>query len=342
MNHEKGNQVLLIGATNRIESIDTALRRAGRFDKEICLGIPDEKSRQKILEVICRNLRLAPGFDLSLLAKLTPGYVGADLQMLVREAAVQAVNKALLEASVKNIKKPQPKAAEEISVATLPHPDPTVGCIEKTLLVTENQTIEDETKGIESVQQQQVKDTVANQIQNELPSSAPTDSIPEVQLPDSSSEPITIESEAIEKEAESNSNGNEEKMDVDTETPDGSAVVLNSEDTTVSVVNGGESVNVAADAPPQVNSNDSAVDCDMTDSVEDDEKAPEVINQEAPYLRWIREAAPLTTEQLDDLYLFVEDFEEALKHVQPSSKREGFATVPDTTWDDIGALADIR
>src|SRR5665811_1944 len=96
MNHEKGNQVLLIGATNRIEAIDTALRRAGRFDREICLGIPDEKSRAKILEVICRNLRLAPGFDLKILAKLTPGYVGADLQALVREAAVQAVNKALI------------------------------------------------------------------------------------------------------------------------------------------------------------------------------------------------------------------------------------------------------
>ena len=92
---EGGAQVLLIGATNRIETIDVALRRAGRFDREICLGIPDVKAREQILRVLFRNLRLSPEFDYASLAKLTPGYVGADLQALMREAAVQAVDKVL-------------------------------------------------------------------------------------------------------------------------------------------------------------------------------------------------------------------------------------------------------
>ena len=57
----------------RADSLDPALRRAGRFDREIGLGIPDTGARQKILEVICRNLRLEAGTDMARLALLTPG-----------------------------------------------------------------------------------------------------------------------------------------------------------------------------------------------------------------------------------------------------------------------------
>ncbi|CAG2235588.1 NVL [Mytilus edulis] len=85
--------VLVIGATNRPDSLDPALRRAGRFDKEICLGIPDESSRERILRVLCRNLKLAENFDYKFLARNTPGYVGADLTSLTREAAMVAVNR---------------------------------------------------------------------------------------------------------------------------------------------------------------------------------------------------------------------------------------------------------
>jgi ribosome biogenesis ATPase len=85
--------VLVIGATNRPDSIDPALRRAGRFDREICMGIPNEGARQRILEVLCRSLRVTPDFDYPKLAQLTPGYVGADIMALVREAAITAVNR---------------------------------------------------------------------------------------------------------------------------------------------------------------------------------------------------------------------------------------------------------
>ncbi|NXN05630.1 NVL protein, partial [Sylvia borin] len=89
-------QVLVIGATNRPDSLDPALRRAGRFDREICLGIPDEGAREKILQTLCRKLKLPESFDFGHLARLTPGYVGADLMALCREAAMGTVNRVLI------------------------------------------------------------------------------------------------------------------------------------------------------------------------------------------------------------------------------------------------------
>lgn len=83
----------MIGATNRPDAIDPALRRAGRFDREICLGIPNEKAREEILKVLTANLTLASDFDYQKIAKHTPGYVGADLLSLTREAAMVAVNR---------------------------------------------------------------------------------------------------------------------------------------------------------------------------------------------------------------------------------------------------------
>ena len=88
-------EVVVVGATNRLESLDPALRRAGRFDREIALGIPDRGGREKILDVVCRGLRMSPSTSLSKLAMLTPGYVGADLNSLAREAAMAAVNRVL-------------------------------------------------------------------------------------------------------------------------------------------------------------------------------------------------------------------------------------------------------
>ncbi|NWX70845.1 NVL protein, partial [Alca torda] len=89
-------QVLVIGATNRPDSLDPALRRAGRFDREICLGIPDEAAREKILGTLCRKLKLPESFEFHHLARLTPGYVGADLMALCREAAMCTVNRILI------------------------------------------------------------------------------------------------------------------------------------------------------------------------------------------------------------------------------------------------------
>uniref|UniRef100_A0A8C7KQF5 Nuclear VCP like n=1 Tax=Oncorhynchus kisutch TaxID=8019 RepID=A0A8C7KQF5_ONCKI len=90
-------QVMDIGATNQPGSLDPALRRAGRFDKEICLGIPDEAARLRNLKTLCRKLKLPEDFDYQQLARLTPGYVGAELMALCREAAMSAVDRVLLE-----------------------------------------------------------------------------------------------------------------------------------------------------------------------------------------------------------------------------------------------------
>jgi ribosome biogenesis ATPase len=76
MENTQNKPVAVIGATNRPDALDAALRRAGRFDREISMGIPDERAREQILRVMTSKLRLSGDFDLTALAKLTPGYVG--------------------------------------------------------------------------------------------------------------------------------------------------------------------------------------------------------------------------------------------------------------------------
>ena len=70
------------------------MRRAGRFDREISLGIPDLAAREKILKVVCKEMNLSPDVDWKYLALNTPGYVGADMLALSSEAGMIAVNRA--------------------------------------------------------------------------------------------------------------------------------------------------------------------------------------------------------------------------------------------------------
>ena len=85
---EERGQVIVIGATNRVDSIDPALRRGGRFDREIEIGAPDERGRLEILEVLTRGMPLADDVDLERLAARTHGFVGADVKTLTQEAAM--------------------------------------------------------------------------------------------------------------------------------------------------------------------------------------------------------------------------------------------------------------
>lgn len=85
--------VVVIAATNRPESLEPALRRAGRFDREIELGAPDEEARAAILSKLCRRLRLDKDFDVKTLAKRTAGYVGADLHLLAKEAGLACIRR---------------------------------------------------------------------------------------------------------------------------------------------------------------------------------------------------------------------------------------------------------
>ncbi|XP_003275117.1 nuclear valosin-containing protein-like isoform X1 [Nomascus leucogenys] len=188
-------RVLVIGATNRPDSLDPALRRAGRFDREICLGIPDEASRERILQTLCRKLRLPQAFDFCHLAHLTPGFVGADLMALCREAAMCAVNRVLMK-----------------------------------------------------LQEQQKKDPEME----DLPSK-------EVQEERLGTEPTSETQDELQR-----------------------------------------------------------------------------------LLGLLRDQDPLSEEQMQGLCIELNDFIVALSSVQPSAKREGFVTVPNVTWADIGALEDIR
>ena len=88
-----GKPVIVIGATNRPDSLDAALRRAGRFDREICLNVPNEISRLHILKKMSSNLKIDGSIDYSKLAKLTPGFVGADLKALSTAAGTCAIKR---------------------------------------------------------------------------------------------------------------------------------------------------------------------------------------------------------------------------------------------------------
>ena len=93
---KKTNQtssVIVIASTNRPESLEPALRRAGRFDREIELGAPDEHGRASILEKLTRSLKVGDDVELKSLAKSTAGYVGADLHLLVKEAGLACVRR---------------------------------------------------------------------------------------------------------------------------------------------------------------------------------------------------------------------------------------------------------
>jgi len=84
-------EVIVIGATNRVDAIDPALRRGGRFDREIQIGVPDETGRREILEVHTRGMPLADDVDIDAIARRTHGFVGADLDAVASEAAMAAI-----------------------------------------------------------------------------------------------------------------------------------------------------------------------------------------------------------------------------------------------------------
>ncbi|KAJ8938351.1 hypothetical protein NQ318_000143 [Aromia moschata] len=219
--NENGDSVLVIGASNRLDSIDAALRRAGRFDKEISLGIPDVHSRSQILKNFCANLKLTENFDFDTLAGYTPGFVGADLLSLTREAAMVAVNR----------------------------------CFKELQNQRESQEVENQ------------KDQPAEERNN--------DSMEEINV----SFNATEDAENTEREKDK------------------------SESTSARVT--------------------------QHTTLEE-------------LLEWLHKDDTFSDSRLCDLCITMSDFEEALKHIQPSAKREGFATVPNTTWDDIGSLRDIR
>ena len=99
-------QVIVIAATNRPQSIDPALRRPGRLDREIEIGVPGKKGRLEILQIHTRGMPLVKELDLKKISEITYGYVGADLAALCKEAAMHALRRVL--PNVGEIKKDEP------------------------------------------------------------------------------------------------------------------------------------------------------------------------------------------------------------------------------------------
>ncbi len=97
---DKLKNVVVIGTTNRLEDLDVSLLRAGRFDKKIEIGLPDEKGRYEILLIHVRGLPLSEDVDFKKIAEITSGYTGADLKHLCNEASQKALNRLLPEIDV--------------------------------------------------------------------------------------------------------------------------------------------------------------------------------------------------------------------------------------------------
>ncbi|OBV09893.1 CDC48 family AAA ATPase [Erythrobacter dokdonensis] len=92
---EQRANLVVIAATNRPDAIDEALRRPGRFDREIVIGVPDERGRREILAIHTRGMPMEEAVDLRELARVTHGFVGADIAALSREAAIEAVRRIM-------------------------------------------------------------------------------------------------------------------------------------------------------------------------------------------------------------------------------------------------------
>eukprot|EP01006_Ploeotia_vitrea_P027203 TRINITY_DN60061_c0_g1_i1.p1 TRINITY_DN60061_c0_g1~~TRINITY_DN60061_c0_g1_i1.p1 ORF type:complete len:730 (+),score=88.51 TRINITY_DN60061_c0_g1_i1:92-2281(+) len=202
---------MVIGATSRPDSLDPALRRAGRFDREISMGIPSEADRLEILKVLTGRMKLDGQVDFNKLAQRTPGFVGADLTALTKEASGAALRR------------------------------------------------------------------IFNQ--------------------------ITEKQEAFAKACENSSNGthltllNPDAPRTEAEPSTVATTTTTTTTSTPSFLNGGE------------------------ESMQDADFMEQVTSQAA--VTWA-------------------DFEEALGHVQPASTREGFTTIPNVKWDDVGALDDVK
>ncbi|KAJ9477455.1 Ribosome biogenesis ATPase RIX7 [Pseudozyma hubeiensis] len=276
-----GKPVMIIGATNRPDSLDPALRRAGRFDHEIAMGVPDEDGREQILRVLAQKLRLSGDFDFRALAKSTPGYVGADLTALTSAAGIIAVKRIFQQLS-ESESLPSSLSAERISQAI----------------------------GLNANDNQQDA-SVAGDVDM-----------------DDSDLPTASDGQDASASAQTAPVANGAVVDTPAETEGLSADAA----TQASAAGDGAKTPVAT----------SVTSSNVRPSATFFDALPEHIRDSsiASFLK--NHPSPLTDAQLAPLAITNADFLVALPSVQPSSKREGFATVPDVSWADVGALHSTR
>lgn len=332
---EGGDQVLVIGATNRADSLDPSLRRVGRFDQEICLGIPDRDARSEILRIICKKLRLESFFDFDLIATLTPGFVGADLLALATRAGLLAIKKllqskqehALVESATK-VDKPSSNVSTDMNLedgifmhidtelSQHKHDDEEVANSPSTVEPMDIGNVSKENEN------QNSKDVAASSDDATTPNNASNDN-----QNDSSSKAATPSNADDSKSAADDKN--DETMKNTEATASDSAAEKNSADK--------KDVSPDASMAIDASTNETLGEALLKNNAIKDRMGLDVM------FKWLSHQDTLVTEEdLNDLYVTIDNFKEAVKLVQPSAKREGFITVPDVTWNDIGSLRDIR
>lgn len=342
-----GDQVLVIGATNRPDSLDPALRRVGRFDQEISLGIPDRSAREHILRVICANLRLATPFDYDAISAATPGYVGADLLALASRAASLAVKRAFGAHEAMTTK---------LQLAPLQPPITTVNLIDSTMVIDGADDADDDVVTVT----EKVDDpsTVVAETIDAADSATTTKPTPTAVAAESTDKPATETIETDEQKAENvtepSSNDEvvvevkKEKMVDDHKMDEDDAAVVVDAPPPPPVVE--ENINVTEDAATEMETSLAPLQTEVESTPKLPEPAAAAAAEAPPaaltlndMMQWLSNVAPpISDADMADLHITMDDFRDAVKLVQPSAKREGFITVPDVTWDDIGSLQDIR
>ncbi|XP_058828935.1 nuclear valosin-containing protein-like [Topomyia yanbarensis] len=438
---EGGDGVLVIGATNRPDALDPALRRVGRFDQEISLGIPDREARAQILKIICRNLKIQQTIDYDELAKLTPGYVGADLLALATRAATTAIKRMLTEheqqemiaearrqAEIEAYRRK--KQAEVLSrkdeddddvaimeVEDIPRPATvTQGNLNGDVSTDDVVALEDDIEEVVNLDDDKDEAPEAKEAEKKESEVVMKDSEVEVEKVDaekSSEEPNKVteeskkndeakeaemavaEKEADDKKVEETPADSAEAKPAEVEKMDDSeakeattedpitkeAEKQSDEAKPVEIDDDIEMVADSSTSGDKVETQEAKSTTDIVEKapaetseaeekaevvVEESEKAKEVegtvdeqmepetvvdVPFQLPHAvltldkllnLLLDHSSPLQDEELYNLCIERDDFIQSLKSVQPSAKREGFITVPDVTWNDIGSLGDIR
>uniref|UniRef100_A0A6E8VP53 AAA+ ATPase domain-containing protein n=1 Tax=Anopheles coluzzii TaxID=1518534 RepID=A0A6E8VP53_ANOCL len=369
---EGGEGVIVIGATNRADALDPALRRVGRFDQEISLGIPDREARKQILRIICWKLRISDTIDYGELAKLTPGYVGADLLALAIRAANNAIKRLFTEREWKLLKEEPEQIADEDVVAIDDEPEEVVNLDDE-----KDEPKEAETKPADATNvagTSKAAESTAEESKNEpeqgvADSTQVTEPVATVE-PDAATaptetttEPAAAASSEETQEKVTTNDADAEKMDVDSDQLPTASTVEPPVDTAVAEAEKQVTVeqsDIAMEETMSDNQTTEQAESSTTTVVPAEEAPKEADGADTTVSKpsFVPQKQELTLQQLLDLLLNQQnalpvtkleglcierdDFIEALKTVQPSAKREGFITVPDVTWNDIGSLGDIR
>ncbi|KNC85410.1 hypothetical protein SARC_02409 [Sphaeroforma arctica JP610] len=323
--------VIVIGATNRPDSLDPALRRAGRFDREICLGAPDKHARARILAVLCSKLRLEGEIDLEKLGAMTAGFVGADLAGVTREAAVLAVHRIFSELY-------QIDKAKAVNVIA-----------ERKNAITTGTSASDSVDAIvkssggsivgKSASDKQLDESMA--LVKAAAVVSDTGDVGKLEGKEGASEPGSTLSEGSSGQWNSFKTTS---ITLDTTvSTDTALAVLSTETTLIGTQDGTEESSTIPGAALVTQTSPSTSTTALSSALPRSTSANRMLEERTAVSDQLRsKLRPLTEKELEPLAVTMADFELAVKQVQPSAKREGFATVPDVTWADVGALDDVR